>query len=118
MIRNVSIDKFLGKMPSKTYNCLDVAREVWLHICGEDITARFPSPISGKHLSLEALRTIRFEQLREPVSPCFVLMRRFRLSPHIGVYLDGRIIHLTSYGVQFQLPELATMFSSSVRYYR
>jgi hypothetical protein len=56
--------------------------------------------------------------LNGPESPSLVMMRSRRATPHIGVYLNGRILHLRQRGAIFEPVIYATMGFSNIGYYR
>lgn len=115
-----SIDQFLDRVPSKNYNCLNFVQEVWMYLCGEDMKgklAKLATNISGGGL-LSSSAVKGFIRLNEPVNPCFVVMQRFRLTPHVGIYLNGRILHLRAHGVEFQPLVVAKGYFTIIRYYR
>lgn len=115
----MSIDKFLDRVPRPGYNCLSFAREVWLDIVNEDIKDQLDNlvnSITAGKLSLASAKGFRW--LQKPESPCFVVMQRFRCTPHIGIYLDGRILHLRAYGAEYQPIKIAKAYFQTIRYYR
>jgi hypothetical protein len=106
-----SIDKFLDRLPHPGYNCRDFVREVWLELYGEDIASRLESTSLGSGLA-------NFKRLALPVSPCFVFMCRARCGPHVGIYLNRRILHMHDSGTEFQPIEVARRYFTEIRYYR
>lgn len=114
-----SIDTFLDRMPSERYNCFDFVREVWLHLAGEDVSeklAKLVGAFTNRKVTLSGLKAFRL--LKNPESPCFVVMQRFKLVPHVGIFIDGRILHLRDSGVEFQPERIARSYFTSVKYYR
>jgi hypothetical protein len=113
-----SIDPFLDRLPSKSYNCLDFVREVWLHLSGEDVTDKLTGLVGNFEQRKVTLAGVRgFKRLKEPVNPCFVVMQRFKYVPHCGIYIDGRILHLKDIGVEFQPLIVARAYFQTIRYY-
>lgn len=114
-----SVDPFLDRMPGPGYNCLDFVREVWLAMTGQDITAkltRLVGAFANRKATVSGVKG--FQRLKTPVSPCFVVMQRFKFVPHIGIYLNGRILHLTNKGVQFMPLVVARQYYIGAKYYR
>jgi hypothetical protein len=113
-----SIDPLFTRVPRPGYNCLNFAKEAWLHITGADIANRIDSLIedvcNGK-VSLASVRS--FTKLHKPKSPCFVIMRRQFSTPHAGIFIDGRILHLTCKGVQFQPLKIAMGYFTQAAYF-
>lgn len=114
----MSIDQFLDRMPGPSYNCLNLVREVWLAMTGVDVTDRLTGLVGafaarGPNLSWAK----GFTRLLEPTDPCIVLMQRFKCTPHVGIWIDGRVLHLTARGVQFQPLIVARAYYNTIRYY-
>lgn len=116
----VSIDPYLDRVPRKDYNCLSFVREVWLAMTGDDIQERLGRLLdsvtkTGK-VSVSSVKG--FEWLNEPVSPCFIVMQQYKFVPHVGIYLKGRILHMTERGVQYQPLLVARAYYTNIRYCR
>lgn len=115
-----SIDYLLDRQQGPEYNCLDFVREAWLHLTDgrHDITkklTRLTGAFSGRKTTVSGVKS--FRKLSGPKSPCLVVMQRFKFIPHIGLYLDGRILHLTDRGVQFQPLIVARQYFLEIKYY-
>lgn len=114
----MSIDEFLDRVPAPGYNCLDFTREVWLKLCHEDITKKLTGLIGAfkdRHLNPSGMRS--FHRLHAPKSPCLIVMQRFMCVPHCGVWLDDKVLHMTSRGVQFMPLGVAKGFYQVIRFY-
>lgn len=105
----MSVDKYLVKRYDReAYNCLHFAREVWLDETGVDI-----GPLLRE--SSETPRS--FRQLEKPQSPCLVLMRDTGHTPHVGIFLRDRVLHIHEFGVEFiPLSSLLLQFKSAKFY--
>jgi hypothetical protein len=113
-----SVDGFLDREQSKGYNCLDFTREVWLAMTGEDLAERLPGLANAFRQRRRPVKAVKgFRLLAQPVAPCLVVMQRSRFVPHIGIYFEDRILHLTDRGVQFQPLIVARQYFLSVKYY-
>jgi hypothetical protein len=116
----LSVDLYLSRRFDRvSYNCLDLAREVWLGETGEDLGERLRGlfvPVAERKIEARHFRA--FERLAAPVSPCLVLMRRPKAEPHMGVFLRGRVIHAQERGVEWMPIELAAFGFSTVEYFR
>lgn len=114
-----SVDKYLGwTFNLRTRNCWTMARAVWYELTGcdlEDLTPAEPTKAECWFVTNRAKK--RFVELPLPISPCLVLMQRREDIPHIGVYINGKILHLRPAGVVWQLAEIATMGFPVVTYY-
>jgi len=108
-------------MPKPDYNCLDFAREAWLLVAGDgDVKAKLDALSAGVHAEdgrviLSAVRG--FRKLDKPVSPCFVVMQRSKMQPHIGVFYNGRVLHLKENGVEYQPVQVARRYFTKIGYY-
>lgn len=113
-----NIDKFLDRVPKANYNCLDFVREVWLDWYGEDVTDRLKKLVGafvGRRVTISGVKA--FKRLQHPVSPCFFVMQRQRCTPHVGIYYEGRMLHLGAKGAEYQLPSIVKSYFKTVRYY-
>lgn len=100
---------------SLVYTCYHFAAEVWKDLTDIDLSNEIQDIFSNAHLSKEHIK--RFNILSEPISPCLVVMQRGRTVPHIGVYVDGGIIHIHGHGVEYQNIPTATRGFHHVRYF-
>jgi hypothetical protein len=113
-------DRWLAKRQiPNVYNCFDFTRDVWKDLTGDDIGDRLQilqRSIPDRRVSRSDLTA--FRRLNGPESPSLVMMRSRRATPHIGVYLNGRILHLRQRGAIFEPVIYATMGFSNIGYYR
>lgn len=120
----MSVDQYLSRRyDRKNYHCLHFVAEVWQAETGEDVNERLEVLLGavaggGKRHSLQRQHVRAFTRLRGPVSPCFALMERPGFEPHVGLYIRGRILHITERGVEFFPPSLAARNFTSVKYYK
>jgi hypothetical protein len=85
---------------------------------GVDITERLTGLVGAFVERRPTLSGVKaFKRLPGPINPCLVVMQRFRFVPHVGIFLHGRILHLTNRGVQFQPLVVARQYFISVKYY-
>lgn len=114
-----SIDGFFDRRQTRTYNCLDFVREVWLAMTGEDVTeklTRLTGAFGQRRATVSGVKG--FKRLEAPQGPCFVVMQRKGLDPHVGIYLEDRVFHLHARGVEFQPISVAKEYFNVIRYYR
>lgn len=117
----MSVDAFLARRHrGDEYNCLHFARDVWLEATGEDLGARMADLLTSStgERRIGARHRRAFERLDRPADPCLVMMRRGRTEPHVGVYLRGRVLHLTERGAEFHEPAIASRGFQEVEFYR
>lgn len=99
------------------YNCAHFAVEVCDDL-GFDIRpalAGFLHPRRSRR-ALPSART-GLQRVSSPVDPCLVLLRRAKATPHVGVFVHGRLFHLTDSGPIRQLLSVARIGYTSVRFY-
>ncbi len=102
------VDRYLGKeFSAEFYNCWDFAKEIWLELCGVRLTV-------ATVLQAQA----EYEVLKQAISPCLVLMQGRSALPHIGVYYQGRVLHLKPEGARYQPLHLARLGFHTVTFYR
>lgn len=92
-------DKFLDRVYDlKNYNCAHFVTEVWEDLTGEDI-----SELCGSFVGNDAWSSLKDrKKLRKPESPCVAIMQNPSILPHAGIYVEGRILHITETGVKFE----------------
>lgn len=112
-------DYLLKKFDIRTYNCWDLVREVWLRLMDQDLGSPELLHFTTHEMSdvVEAWSDLRYREIDAPQSPCIVLMIRPRYMPHVGVYYNGRVLHIKRSGAQYQPIEVASLGFSQVRYY-
>lgn len=107
-------DLYARAYDAERYHCAHWAADAWQALTGQDVRAQLLA-IGGKVRRgvLGELKTIE-----RPRSPCVVVMHRPRTTPHVGIYLDGHILHMTESGVKGDEPGRACMNFKRVRYYQ
>lgn len=119
-----SVDPFLAaRHLGDAYNCLHFARDVWLALTGDDIETRLRAlretfgERRARHTDMA-----QFERLDAVTDPCLVVFRRATAigEMHIGVFLRGKVLHLTESGAHHERLDLALQGFNpkAVRYYR
>lgn len=114
------VDEFLlRRFNLRSYNCWDLTREVWLRLTGKDLGSPelFHYTASEFGEVVETWQDVRYREIKQPVSPCIVLMQRPRHMPHVGVFYNGRVLHIRRAGAQYQPIEVAALGFMTVRYY-
>jgi hypothetical protein len=116
----MSIDKYLGrKYDPDLYNCAHFVCEVWDEFTGEPMRDRLESfllPRSARHATYPLRRA--FKRQDGPVSPCLALMRATGAAPHVGIFKNGRILHIDRNGVKFEPLELAMLPFKRIGFYK
>lgn len=114
----MSIDVWLDKSyDDSNYNCLHFVRDVWLAETGFDLAGALEDLYGASYpprVTRVAARV--FRELPGPVSPCLVVMQRPKASPHWGVFLRGRVLHIQRSGPEFFPVKIATRGFTRVRF--
>lgn len=130
MSNHLLVDKYLSKVFSvRHYTCFDFAREVWLELTGIDLGKQTPDQPLVSHGQVTAIQVQEYNtralqvantltRLESPEDPCLVLLQRARLEPHIGVFYNGRVLHLSRSGAYYMPLSQITPGYPSVSYYR
>lgn len=111
-------DLFSKSYNEQNYNCAHFVIDAWLEFTGNDISTcmeGFLSPPKMRRARAHSLAT--WKRLEVPSSPCIALFQACRRHPHVGIFLDGRILHLTENGVSWNRIEDAMLCFNRVRFY-
>lgn len=115
----MNIDKYLDRVYDESkYNCASFACEVWKDLKNDDISDALGGCMAGpghRKLGKDGLK--RFVPLAVPKSPCLALFQIGRKVPHVGIWLDGRILHISKNGVEWNWLELVMIGFNKVRFY-
>lgn len=110
-----SVDEYLGRRyVVGEYNCFHFAAEVWQDLTGQDLIAKYGDAVVDGSLSHRAIK--HFKVLDKPQDPCIVLLQVKRQSPHIGVYLRGKVLHIRSIGARYEPVHFARVGFTKIRY--
>jgi hypothetical protein len=116
-----SIDPLLNRTPTAAYNCLGFVAEAWEHLGGGlDVMERLQALNAGIHAEdgHVVLSTVRgFQKLVKPESPCFVVMQRSKIQPHIGIFYNGRVLHMKENGVEYQPLPVVQRYFTKIGFY-
>lgn len=114
----MTLAELMGRRLAPDYNCAHFVCDLWQVETGEDIRHSFEGLLMPAEARRADLRVKAcFNRVRRPVSPCIVLLRRARATPHVGVYVRGRVTHLADSGPIRQPLEVASLGYKSVRFY-
>jgi len=91
------------------YNCLHFTYEVWQALTGEDLQKLITIQLKRSELR-------NFIELDKPEEPCLVVFQSRFESPHIGIWLRGKVFHLCSAGVRHTELKLASYGFDKVRF--
>jgi hypothetical protein len=87
----------------ETYHCVHFVVDVWKELTGVDLSEQF-RPILEAPESRSATSTVwsGFREVQAPEEPCLVLLRAQGRQPHLGIYVDGGVLHLREKGAMRQ----------------
>lgn len=114
----IDVNKYLSRCFKRgRYNCFDFAREVWAELTGRDLGHQ--TPATEVEYGEKAIAVAgELQTLDRPVSPCLVLLMSPRREPHVGVYYEGKVLHLNERGAYYMPLDLITVGYPSVNYYK
>lgn len=113
------IDQFFGKKyHAKHYNCAHFVCDVLAQIKSPDMAALLRGFLCAKK-DRKVLKDdlSKIVVLQKPVDWCVVLFQRPKSSTHVGVYLQGRVLHLSKESVQFQPLDVVALGFKKVRFF-
>lgn len=117
---NFRVDPYLQKtlQPTK-YNCWHFVQEIWKDLTGIDLGDQTPENHSAESYKKTAVAfAATLEKVPHLQDPCIVLMLRERVQPHIGVYYNGRLLHLNARGAEYRPIDQVTASYTTVQYYK
>jgi len=94
----MNLDEFhYKKYHAVEYNCSHFARDLWLKLTGSDIGDLVGAFNSG---CLDSAMPARrgLQKLEQPQDPCLVWLAKPNVPPHIGVFVERRVFHMTPDG--------------------
>lgn len=111
------LDEYFNRQYSAAhYNCWDFVIDVWHDVTGDCIDINRYRGHGVVDYVVQAQRHL--VELPAIKDPSIVLFQRHRMVPHVGVYINGRMIHLKEQGgVQYQPLEIVRLGWTVVRYF-
>ena len=115
----MSIDALFDKKYSKHYTCANFVKDALLHLTGFDFSDQlkgFLLPVGN--IEILAACKNNFELIKCPQNNALVVMRRANNPPHVGVWYNNKVLHLSEFsGVQYQPLEIAALGFTKTRFY-
>lgn len=92
------MNQFLSKVYHATeYNCSHFVRDVWLFLTGNDIEDLVVAWNCGQ--LPQAMKSRKgLTRIDKPQQPCIIMLQRPNEPPHVGVYIERKIFHMTADG--------------------
>lgn len=112
-----SIDKYLGaRYVPRSYTCHNFASDVLLSEKGKALESVVLEHLNAGLVNVEDRK--QFKRQARPSHLDLVLFRpAVRGENHCGIFMHGKVIHLTPNGVKFQDLDVASLGFSSTRFY-
>jgi hypothetical protein len=114
----VNLNHFFNRGRTATYICSHFTRDVWLYLTGEDLSSKLQGLLDTSDMKMQLSHFRSFVRLSVPQDPCLVFMTQMGNDPHIGVFVNDKLLHLGKRVPEFHPLELATRCFTTVRYYR
>lgn len=109
-----SADRYLDRSyDRRRYHCWHLLCEAWRDLTGDELGLDTP----GWDQADVAARFDSYERVSRPRSPSVVLMLRPPGVPHVGLFRNGRVLHIREDGVRNERLADATRGFDEVRYY-
>lgn len=117
---NFCVNPYLDRtFNDRKYNCYDFVREVWKDITGIDLGAQTPDVKSvTTYTDRSFLVASSLQELLSVQDPCIVLLLRKRMIPHIGIYVQGKVLHLSKNGPHYVPLSSAAASFTTVKFYK
>jgi hypothetical protein len=111
----MNLDHFHTKSYDFTsYNCLHFASEVWESLTGNAVLQLLSRVLGTDDVTAELRR--RFRILTKPQDPCLVLMRSLGKDPHVGIWVNGAVLHIGPDGVRHVPLWVASIGFTSIKF--
>jgi hypothetical protein len=116
---NISIDKLLSlEYNGESYNCAHFTSEAYELLTGKGIDNNlkgllFPLKDASVLIDMKS----KWKRLNSPISPCIAVFTGKQKDPHVGVYYNHKILHITELGVQYVEPSLVLCKFNNMRFY-
>jgi len=100
------------------YKCSHFFVDAANKLHGKDLSKIMEGFLYPKKKSNQNIRH-DFKLIDKPEEPCMVMFHgKQPADPHVGLYIDGGVLHLTALGVFHQSLEVASIGFQSVRFYK
>ncbi len=107
----IVVDKYLdeNKYDVHNNNCGHFVSKVWKDLTGQDVSPLITPFVNGDTTELLKHRN-EFHQIPKPESPCLVVMHAQHADSHVGIFVEGRLLHFTEAGVVFEQLSMFTPY--------
>lgn len=115
----MNLDRFFAKEYHRVnYNCAHFAVEVWHEVTGQDLSGQMEVFAAPPGQAKVTKRGHTFTRIVAPETPCLVLVNGVDRAAHLGVHLNGKMIHIRPTGVEFITLAVACRGAKRVRFYK
>ena len=109
-------DYHLKQYHETEYNCSHFVRDLWLELVGEDITDLVGAFNSGRlGPAMECRRGL--SRLDAPIDPCLVWFVIPGFAPHVGIFVQRGVFHMTPDGPRHQPLALLSNLYRQTKFY-
>ena len=115
----MNFDKYFDlQYDESKYNCVNFVCDAYKDLFHIDIKDVFEGAFTGRgNRKLRVHSLERLRRLEGPISPSIALFQAGRKNPHVGIWINGRILHMNSSGVQWCPLENMMLQFNRVRFY-
>lgn len=112
------IDEFFNRTYDKSnYHCGHFVCEAWQKLTGQVLSDTLKGFLCRRLERKAILSDLkRFRILKKPESPCIALFQSTRSQTHVGIWLNGKILHIGPAGVQYQPIDVVSISFSKIRF--
>lgn len=112
------MDKYFGKIYNhKDYTCLHFVKDVWKEYTGKDISKLLERFFNEDFRKANKVYLRNFKQLEKLEDPCIVVLTRPRTIAHMGIFIRGRVLHLTERGTEYQPLDIVRLGFTNIRFF-
>lgn len=114
------IDKYFNRIyNAANYNCAHLVCEYWGDRFGSDmreVLSAYLTSQDNRRSIFSVLKNIVL--LDAPINPCVVLFQASKRATHVGVWHNGKVLHIgPKQGVQYQPLEVVRLGFSRTRFF-
>ena len=111
----MNFDKFYDKVYSPNYRCNNFVAEVWKECFKQNIDSALLG--SNPRCSGNVLDAHTRRMILEPSGPCLAVFSNPGQESHVGILIDGKVLHLTEFGVCWIELECVSRWYKRLRFY-
>ena len=117
-----SIDALLDRQyNAKHYHCVHFVLDAAQYLFDKDysdyfisLRGEFSPELKKRHIDYDYTETV---ELTMPADGCVVLMTNMLNQAHVGLFYQGRVLHISEHGVRFQTIRTLANHYTGFKYY-